>query len=149
MKLSKLSACAVIFTSALSAQAQNSEPVIETRYKAFIESDYGVELDIKPQGKAALRYLSWDDSANKMSAYITNGTWTQQGDTVTFNFKDRKYSKMMKYQIRKRNDPTSIQMECKGPYGLWLLEAKGSQELLSEQQLWIAKLVREDGPCVK
>lgn len=147
MKFLKTAAATTIFFAAVAgAQTQNTEQVKLTKYSAFIESDYGLDITLKPDGKAV--HYHWGYDNGKKVGGSSPGTWTQEGDKVTLNFKYGKLAKTMVYQIKTQNNPTSISMDCKGPYGLTLVSEKGSKGIITEKQLWPASLIKSDGPCV-
>ncbi|MEG1129623.1 MAG: hypothetical protein RSE32_13675 [Comamonas sp.] len=147
MKFLKAAAAgAFLIIAAAGAQAQSVEPVKQTKYVAFIESDYGLDLSLKPDGKVTHYYWGFDDNGKK-GGTTTHGTWTQAGDKVTVQLKRGNVAKTLVFQIKEQNNPTSISMDCKGPYGLTRVSEKGSEKIWSEEQMWPANLIKDKGPC--
>ena len=149
MKLLKAAvAGAFLIVAAAGVQAQGVQPVKTVKYSAYIESDYGIDMTLKPDGKVLHDHYGYDENGKKVSEK-TNGTWTQEGDKVTVQLNRGKVAKTLVFQIKQQNNPTSIGMKCKGPYGLKLISEKGSEKIMSEQQMWPSNLIRDDGPCKK
>ena len=137
--------CVAVLMHAGLAAAQNGAPVRTVKYKAFIESDYGIEITLKPDGKAIYYYFDFDEKGKKQGGNIP-GTWSQDGDKVTMTFNYRKGTKTMVYQVKAQNNDPSF--KCKGPYGLAPISETGIPELEGGHYLWPANLLKQNGPCI-
>lgn len=73
------------FLLALAAQAMPS--AIPGRYRSVTETEYAIELDLQPSGRARIEFRGWeaDDPAHpKVRAF--RGTWSRSASQVVVRF---------------------------------------------------------------
>ena len=127
------------------ASAQNTDPVRLTTYRAYIESDYSVEITLSTGNKAQYYSFGYDEN-NKKQGYRAPGTWEQVGDKVTLKFRSKKGNTEMVYRVKTNNNDPSF--KCKGPYGLAPISSTGANDLEGDHYLWPKSLLKADGPCL-